>query len=625
MSQRLITLLLQCVLAVTVLVACSGTPAVSTDSTSDNQAVQVIQNTTTSTNTPSTETTSPTTTSTSTTTASATATTVLAENSTTTPIEATTTDSDAAVQILLQGSTMAVEGAGVTVDGSVATITAGGTYSISGTLDNGQILVDSADNAPVYLILSGATINNSTSAAIYVRQAEAAEIILAEGTTNSLTDGSTYLYASAEEDEPNATLFSDDALVISGSGTLTVQGNYNDGIASKDGLTITGGTLNVTATDDGIRGKDYLIVEDGIITVNAGGDGLKADNADDATLGYIALSGGRFTITAGGDGMQAETDLVVTAGDLTVVAGGGSSATFNADLSLKGLKAGVNLMLEGGIYSINAADDALHSNSDITINGGTYVIASGDDGIHGETNLTVNGGEIQVIDSYEGIESANITLNAGNVSIVSSDDGVNAASNDGTTATAGGPQGGRGGPGGNFTLNINGGTLVVNSAGDGLDANGTITMTDGLVIVNGPTERMNGALDYDGGFTLSGGTMVAVGSSGMASAPDNSSSQNALLIFFNSAQPAGTLVHIEDSAGNPILTFTPTKSYQSLAFSSLALTAGETYQVYLGGSITGTATNGFVTDGSYTGGTLYTSVTVSGVVTQVGSGGGGFR
>lgn len=621
MSHRMTIFLLPCLLAVTVLAACNTTTAQSTDTTTNTQPVQVVQNTSAGTNTPTQA-------STSTAPASVTATTVLAENTAPITIDetatATATESSNIVQITLQGDTITTEGTGVTVEGSVATITSGGTYNISGILNDGQIVVDAADEETVYLILSDATIHNSTSAPLYVRQATAIEIILADGSDNSLTDGGSYVYATAEEDEPNATLFSDDALVISGSGTLTIQGNYNDGIASKDGLTILGGTLNVTAVDDGIRGKDYLIVEDGTITVNAGGDGLKSDNADDVTLGYLALSGGTFNITAGGDGMQAETDLVVTAGDLTVVTGGGSSTTFNADLSLKGLKAGVNLVLEGGTFSINAADDALHSNSDLTINGGTFTIASGDDGVHGETNLTINGGNIQIVDSYEGIESANITLNAGTVSIVSSDDGVNAARNDGTTAAAGGPGGGRGGPGGTFTLTINGGTLTVNSAGDGLDANGTITMTDGLVIVNGPTERMNGALDYDGGFSASGGTLVAVGSAGMASAPDSTSSQNALLLYFNAPQPAGTTIHIEDSSGNTVLTFTPDKSYQSLAFSSATLVGGETYQVYLGGNTTGDTTNGLATEGTYSGGTVYTSFMVSNVVTQVGSG-GGFR
>ncbi|NTU82377.1 MAG: carbohydrate-binding domain-containing protein [Chloroflexales bacterium] len=607
MARRIITLLLACVLALAALTACTTTTAVSTSAGGDTLTVQ---------------TTSPSTDTTGTTTSiagSATAATVLAENSAPYAADASVADSANAAQITLQGSAITVESASVTVDGSVATITAAGTYQISGSLDDGQIVVDTSDEAPVYLILSGASISSSTSAPIYVKQAEAAEIILADGTANFLTDGATYVYPSADQDEPNAALFSDDTLVISGTGSLTVEANYNGGIASKNGLTIESGAITVTAADDGIRGKDYLLIEDGTITVNAGGDGLVSDNAEEATQGYISIAGGVLNLTAGGDGIQAETDLVATAGDVTVVAGGGSGATLSEDLSAKGLKAGAALSIDGGSFTINAAEDALHTDGDLTVNGGTFSITAGDDGMHGETSLTVNGGDIQVTESYEGIESANITLNAGTVSIVASDDGVNAAGGDGT-ANAGGPGGGAMG-GGNFTLNINGGTLIVDSTGDGVDVNGTIMMTDGLLIVNGPTEQMNGALDYDGGFTVSGGTVVAVGSAGMVQAPDTSSSQNALLLYFDAAQAAGTLVHIADSAGNTVLTFAPSKAYQSLAFSSAAFVSGETYQVSLGGSVAGSSEGGLSSDGSYTGGTAYTSFTVESVVTQVGSGG----
>lgn len=606
MARRIITFLLACGLAVAALAGCAST-TVSTDTVSTGAgAASSGASSVASTG------------------SSATAASVLAENGAPETIGESAAEGEGVVQITLEGGSIASAGAGVTVEGSTATITAAGTYQIGGTLDDGQLIVDTDDAEPVYLVLAGASISSSTSAPIYVKEAAAVEVVLADGAENVLSDAATYVYASADEDEPNAALFSDDTLVISGSGALTVEANYNDGIASKNGLTVEGGTLNVTAADDGIRGKDYLVVEGGSITVTAGGDGLSSDNADDLSLGYIAIAGGALNITAAGDGMQATTDLVVSAGEISVVAGGGSGAALSADVSAKGLKA-ASLTLEGGRFAIDAAEDALHADGDLTVSGGTFSLAAGDDGIHAEASLTVNGGAIQVTESYEGLEGANIVLNAGSVALVSSDDGVNAAGGDGSAEQGGfgGPGGGPGG--GSYSLTINGGTLVLDSAGDGLDANGTITMTDGLVVVNGPVERMNGALDVDGGFTVSGGTLVAVGSSGMAQAPGASSSQNALLLFFDQAQQAGTLIHIVDSAGSPVLTFAPSKSYQSLAFSSPALTTGETYAVYLGGSTTGGASDGLSTGGSYSGGTLYTSFTVEGVVTQVGSGGGRFR
>lgn len=275
----------------------------------------------------------------------------------------------------------------------------------------------------------------------------------------------------------------------------------------------------------------------------------------------------------------------------------------------------------------------MHSNASIVINNGTFTVASGDDGFHADATLEINGDHLTITKSYEGIESAIITIIGGNIHVVSSDDGINVAGgNDGTTANGfGGGPGGGGRPGrgqdsfaasGSYFLYINGGTIVVDAGGDGLDANGSIVMTDGLVLVNGPTEQMNGALDYDGGFAISGGTFVAVGSAGMAQAPDTSSSQNSLLLSLNGTLPAGSLIHIQTSSGEDMLTFAPTKQIQAIAFSSAELATGETYEVYYGGSSTGTVTDGLYEGGVYSGGTLFTSVTLSGTVTQVG---GGFR
>jgi len=543
-------------------------------------------------------------------------------------------DSRRETTLALNGDTIAVTGQGVTVEGSVATIMAAGTYTLSGTLNDGQIVVDTAAEETVHLVLNGVTISSSTSAAINIANAEEVVILLADGSSNFLADATTYVFPSTDVDEPNAALFSKANLTIFGNGALTVQGNYNDGIASKDGLIIASGTIVVTAVDDGIRGKDYLVVKNGTLAVNAGGDGLKADNDEDSTLGYINIESGSFDITAGGDAIQATTDVLISDGQFTITTGGGSSSFVDESSSAKGIKAAVNLNIENGTFVINAADDALHSNASMVINNGSFTVATGDDGFHADATLEINSGTITITESYEGIESAIITINGGDLHVVSSDDGINVAGGNDGTATANGFGGGPGGGGrpgrgqdsfaasGSYFLYINGGTIVVDAGGDGLDANGSIVMTDGLVLVNGPTEQMNGALDYDGGFAISGGTFVAVGSAGMAQAPDNSSSQNSLLLSLNGTLPAGSLIHIQTSSGENVLTFAPTKQIQAITFSSAELATGETYEVYYGGSTTGTAVDGLSEGGTYSGGTLYTSVTLSGTVTQVG---GGFR
>jgi hypothetical protein len=541
------------------------------------------------------------------------------------------------VKITLNGSTITADSAAVTVDGSTATITAAGTYSLSGSLTDGQIIVDTADEATVHLILNGADMTNFTGAPLYIANAEEVVIVLADGSQNTLTDGSAYVFADAEEDEPNAALFSKADLTIYGNGSLTVNGNYNDGIASKDGLVIAGGTITVNAIDDGIRGKDYLIVKDANITVTAQGDGLKADNEEDATLGYIAIESGVVTITAVGDAIQAQTDVLITDGQFNLQSGGGSSSVIDETASAKGIKGVVNVNIDGGTFTINSADDAIHSNGSIVVNNGTFALTSGDDGLHADATLTINDGDIQIIDSYEGIESAVITINGGNIHVTSSDDGLNVAGGNDASGTNMGPGfggGGQrprgGGPGqtmasqdtfnytGSYYLYINGGYIVVDAAGDGVDVNGAIEMTDGVVLVNGPTEQMNGALDYDAGFKITGGFFVAVGSAGMAQAPGAASTQNSLLLNFNGTGAAGTLIHIQSSDGTEILTFAPTKQFQSIAFSSPELVSGETYNVYVGGSSTGAAADGLVQDGTYTPGDLYTNFTVSSIVTQIG-------
>ncbi len=542
--------------------------------------------------------------------------------------------------IKLEGDSITFEGSGATVNGNIVTITSSGMYSISGTLSDGQIVVDAEDKETVELVLNGVDITYSTSAPIYVSNAEKTVITLADGTENYVTDGSSYLFEDAE-DEPNAAVFSKDDLTINGKGSLTVNASYNNGIASKDDLKITGGNITVNAVNDGIKGRDSIAVKDGTITINAGGDGMQSNNDEDAEKGYVSIEGGTLDITAGLDGIQAETSLLVSGGDIAITSGGGSVASSSrgggfggrgmggnlnkTDESAKGLKAGVDLTITGGEIQISSLDDALHSDVRITINGGDILLASGDDGVHADDALTINGGVLNIAQSYEGLESVIITINDGNIHIVSSDDGINASSGAGGAA-AGGMQGrGRGmfESGDNY-LYVNGGYIAIDANGDGIDANGSIDMTGGMVIVNGPTSNNNGALDYLGAFNITGGFIVAVGSAGMAQAPSASSTQYSVMQIFPSPQAAGTMIHIETKDGEEILTFVPTKAYQSVVLSSPELENGSTYKVYSGGSSTGTVTDGRYSGGTYTAGTEAASFTISSRVTGAGSLRGGF-
>jgi hypothetical protein len=469
-----------------------------------------------------------------------------------------TWDDSKEVAITLQGRSVSASGAGVQVKGSTVTIATPGTYRLSGTLDDGHIVVASPADGIVRLVLAGVDIRSANTSPIAIMDADEVDLVLAEGSKNVLTDGAAYVFTDPGTDEPNAAVFSTADLTISGSGSLTVDGNFNDGISSKDGLTVVGGTITVDAVDDGIRGKDHVVVDGGSLTVTAGGDAVKADNAEEPGKGYVTVNAGTLKLVAGGDGVSAATEVLVADGVVDVTAGGGSGRTVAADASAKGLKGTALVSIKAGNISINSADDAVHSDQRVVIEGGKTVIATGDDGVHADGTLQVTGGSVDVTKSYEGFESPSLTFAGGDVRVVSADDGINAAGGIGAGAGAR--------TAGNNTLTISGGRMVVDSGGDGLDVNGSATMTGGTVVVNGPSGRGNSAVDYDGTFNLSGGTLVAAGSSSMLRAPTASGSQGSLLRTF-ATQAAGTLVHIRSSDGQAVLTFAPTKVFQSILFS----------------------------------------------------------
>ncbi|NQX46425.1 carbohydrate-binding domain-containing protein [Paenibacillus tritici] len=591
--------------------------------------------------------------------------------------------------ITLAGTSAAVDGSGATANGASVTITEAGTYVLSGTLSNGQIIVDEQAKGTVRLVLNGARLTDSDSAPIYIKEAGKVVLTLQEGTENSVTDGAAYVFADGTEDEPSAAVFSKADLTINGNGKLTVTGNYNDGITGKDDLKIMSGTIEVQAADDGIVGKDLVAIQDGSITIRAEGDGIKSTNDEAADKGFIAIAAGTFDITAGNDGIQAETSAVIDGGTYTLVTGGGyvnaavktgdqggpgmgggfgqrpaggdfpdpgaaggtppdmdaaaitataavpspspaQTATAGApdttdtavaaeteSASRKGLKAGGDLTVGGGSFTIDSADDAVHSNGSISIRDGEFQIATGDDGIHADSLTSLSGGTINITKSYEGIEGANITVSGGEIHVVATDDSVNVAGGNDNNATAGGTQAQDSfSSTGSNLLTISGGTLTVDAAGDGLDSNGSVTMTGGTVIVNGPENSGNGALDYDGTFNITGGFLVAAGASGMAQAPGGDSSQHSVSISFTETQQAGTMVHLEDADGNPVLTFTPAKSFQTVVLSAPELKDGK-YTVYTGGSSTGTAADGLYTGGAYSAGTEFVSFDITSAVTWV--------
>ncbi len=529
--------------------------------------------------------------------------------------------------VRLLGDKIEYNGQGVILDGTTATVNSAGTYVFSGTLNDGQIIVDVPKTDKVTIIFNGVMINCKTSAPVYIKSCEKITLTLAEGTVNTLSDGEEYVYDTAGENDPNAALFSSDDMTVNGKGALIVKANYNNGISTKNDLKIEDATVTVTSKHDGIRGKDSVYIKSGTVNVQSGGDGIKSNNAEEADRGYIIIDGGTLNISASEDGIQAETALTVNGGELLIKTGAGSENSWSgnsygnaSEASAKGLKASGSIVIKGGTFSLDSSDDSVHSNGSVSIAGGSLEASSGDDGIHADDMLEISGGKINLKKSYEGLEAVTITISGGETHVYASDDGINGAGGNDGSSTGGRP-GAWGGmhESSNAKVTVSGGYLYINSGGDGLDSNGSFTMTDGTVIVDGPTNGGNGPLDYASSFTVSGGLLIAAGSSGMAQNVSTSSLQCSVLAYVSGQ--GGTLFNISKD-GDSIITYAPSKKYECVLVSSPKLEKGTSYTVSVGGTCTGEEKDGLYDGGIYTRGTEALSYTQSNTVSTAGTGGG---
>lgn len=391
---------------------------------------------------------------------------------------------------------------GYEIEGTDVSITAAGTYVFSGDCDDGSITVKKGVTG-VTLVLNGLTLTNADSAAITLNKTAEAALIAAAGSENTVAD-------TAGANDENA------SLSLSGTGTLTACGNVKNGIkgASDAVITVDEMTLNIEAADDGLSCDDELTIKGGRVNITAGGDAVKAspdtddtENPDTTSLGSVTISGGTITLEAAEDGIQADGDLTISGGTFAVTANGGhTTAISDEDASCKGLKAGKTLTVSGGTFTVDSADDALHAN-DVTVSGGTLTLASGDDAVHVDNDLVVgvqgssstSTPKINITASYEGLEGTTVSVYSGDIDVVASDDGVNAASSE------------LGEHSDKFAINIAGGDLYIDAGSDGLDSNNDISITGGRVEVYGADAMMDAAIDYDGTFTLSGGTLFGAG------------------------------------------------------------------------------------------------------------------
>ncbi len=449
-----------------------------------------------------------------------------------------------------------------TIDGSSTsyTITEEGTYVLTGTITQ-TIIIDVAEDDDVRLVLDNVTIDPSENGAILILSADDITISAPAGTTNYLSDSSSY---STEYADYTSVIYSVADVAINGTGTIEIDANNNNAIQTKDDLIIIDVTLDITSVDDGIIGRDSLLIDNATITIDADGDALKATNDETTEKGFIYIQSGIFDFTTGGDGFDSVNYIIVVDGDITIDADG------------KGLRTDTSIFITGGTIEINSTDDGMNANEGIEIDGGTITIYSKDDGIHADETILINGGSIDIETSYEGIESQTIEINGGTISITSTDDGINGTSATSSTSFFPSTSSSK------TLLTINGGTIEVTSGGDSIDINGSIIMTDGVVYCYGPMDD-NSAFDYDGTYTLSGGIIYGTGSSQMAQAPSTTSTQASIIYTSSSTLSAGKTVTLSDSNGDVIFQATLIKTANSIVISTPDLEVGSKYTL----SITG--------------------------------------
>lgn len=624
-----------------------------------------------------------------------------------------------AIAITFSDDGVSAEGSSVSTDGTTVTITAEGTYLLSGSCKDGRIIVEADKKDKVKLVLKGLDLTCGDNAPLLVRSAKKVYLMLDDGSENTFTDGESY--AVAEDENTDAAIFAKSDLTINGEGTLTVSANYKHGILSKDDLVITGGNVKVTSASSALVGKDSVKISAGSLDLTSGTDAVKTTNTEDEGKGFISVSGGSFVINAGGDGIYASTDLQISGGEFDITTGGGSAnasmksngmpndnwqndfgmggkpggmgGRFDSDdigmgdmdfgnfgnkggfdrgdmgtppdmpkgdmgefdrgnmgggtppdmpaegmspvaaqsgleiefavataddeifkqafgngeaavvgvssegssSSAKGLKAGGNIIIEDGTFSIDSADDSLHCDGSVYISGGNITAASGDDGIHADSDLVIDGGTINITKSYEGIEGMTVTISGGDIKVVAKDDGINCAggSDTGSDNRMGRDQ---------FAaqegvyLRISGGSVNVDAGGDGLDSNGDIYIDGGVIYVSGPENGGNGSIDHNGIASITGGTVVASGAVGMEEMFDESgTTQCAVLHDFSQSFSAGTDFTVTDASGKVILSFTNEKTWQGVIFSSPDLKEGESYTVSAGGESETISIDGMIT------------------------------
>ena len=406
-------------------------------------------------------------------------------------------------------------------------ISESGTYHLTNELKNGQINID-AGVGKVRLILDNISINNLNGPAIYCSSAD--DLVIELVGDNNISDGT--VYKSNYDEDVTGTIYSKTDLTFQGDGTLHIKSNHQDAIVGKDDVKFNSGFYDINAVDDGIRGMDSVYIVNGDFNIKSTADAIKTTNEIKKGKGFVLIENGNL----------------------------------NIETSAKGINATNAIIINGGWLALNTYDDAIHSNNITSITGGRIDINSGDDAIHADQELIIEGGEISTTRAYEGFEAKIVTINDGMIQLNTVDDGINAGGGDEECI-----------------ITINGGDIYINATGDGVDSNGAIYINDGSLIIDGPVDDDNGALDATTGIIMNGGEVIAIGSSAMAGDLGQNSSINNISIFFDKTLPMQTIIEIKDEDNNTILRHTAAKTFDHLAAGTAKFEFGKRYSIYLDG------------------------------------------
>ena len=520
-------------------------------------------------------------------------------------------DTSSATYISLEGDSISISGNNAYVYNDSLVISGSGKYVITGTLDDGYIAVDANANSKVWILLNDVEVSCSDNACLRVDEADKVFLTLADGTANTFTAGAE-LSEEALADGTCGVIFAHDDLTINGSGSLQLHGGYKHGIKANDDLVITGGTITIDAPADGIHVNDSFRLKDSSVAVTAGDDGILTENEES----FFYLESGEITLNAEGDGIHSNGEVIVTGGTITMDAGD------------DGIHAEGDIEIEGGVIKMNSCYEGIEGTA-ITVSGGNITIYPTDDGFNASSGSNAAdemfgkwGGDPGNMDGSEtgmhppeGEEAFSESgMHPPEGAGVSSESGTQLPEGTETTSDSGMPdftedgaeadQTGKGsaharefGTGQDAALQdtendirISGGTItIINEKGndaDGLDSNGDIFITGGDIRISLADSGTNSAIDAaaeNGGIAeISGGTVIACGSSSMAESFDSTSAQCSIMYNLSSGVDSGAYLALKDAEGTELLSWDVPCSFSSAVVSSPAVKLGETYTFIAG-------------------------------------------